>query len=93
VRRHIGQDGLIQRYALQEFKPVEQAVHIGRVSANLELAQPDKAGDRAVRAFSQQCIKLAAQFIIQPVGNPGFGPSLGSDKCIRGKTFDNRDPR
>jgi hypothetical protein len=93
VRWHICQNALVQCNAPQEFQPVEQAVHIGRVLAHLKLAQPDKATDGTSRVVGQKGIKPVACDTIQKVRNPGINPPFRGNKCIRTKPLDDRDPR
>jgi hypothetical protein len=81
----------VQRHALQELQPIEQAVHVGRVLPDLKLTQPDKARDRAVRRL-RSARHRAALACHRPAGpRSGIDPPLSSDKRIRAKALDDRD--
>ena len=83
MRRHICQNAPVRHQILQDFRPVEQAVPVGRVLAHLELALPDKAGDEATCILCQQGIRPIAKLTIQPIGNSCIDPPFSSDESIR----------
>jgi hypothetical protein len=77
---------------LQEFQPVEKTVHVGRVLADLELTQPDKAGYGTTCILCQQGIEPRPYVIAQPPGDPGIDPPFRRDQRIRAQPLDDRDP-
>jgi len=89
VRWHIRQNVPVQFQSLQVFQAVQQAVHIGRVSPNLELTQPHEPRDRAARIFGQQGIEPRSHVIAQPTGDPPFS----RDKRIRANPLYDRYSR
>ena len=78
---------------LQEFKPVEQAVGIGRVVPLLELPQPDEPACASIRAFAQQAVEACTHPVIKAGGNSGLDPALRRDQGIRTEPLNRRHAR
>jgi len=72
VKRHTRQSSLVQGNVPEKFKPIKQAVHVRRVPAHRELAQPDKAGGGTTRVPGQKGIKPGATGIVSAVSNSGL---------------------
>jgi len=77
---------------LQKLQPVQQAVRVCRVLANLKLAQPDKTADPVIDVFRKQGIQPASHGRVETVGDARFHPTFGGDKRISAEPFDHRHP-
>ena len=70
--RNPGQAIGIEADRLQELQPIQQAVHIGRVLARLEPAQPDEPAHLPVHRLAQQRVEPGAHVLVKTIGDAGF---------------------
>lgn len=92
VKWDTGQNSLVQGNVPEKFQPIKQAVHVGRILAHLELAQPDKAGNRTARILNQKSVKPGAAGIVYAVSNSSLDLPFCDNQGIRAKPFDDCDP-
>lgn len=88
VRRNVGKHVWQQFDPLQEFKPVEQAIGIGGVLADLKLPEPDEPAGAPIHLFGKQAVKAHPHCAVEACGNAGVDSALSRDKRIGAASLD-----
>ena len=65
--------------ALQKLQSIQHTVHISRVLAHLELAQPNEPADATFHGFGQQCIEFSPHCDIKAFCDAGLDPAFGGN--------------